>query len=760
MSLHVALRHHTRYRYERSMAIAPHVFRLRPAVHTRTPIKAYSLKIEPEEHFLNWQQDAFGNYLARAVFPEKAKELVVDVEVIAEMTVINPFDFFQEDYAEHYPFAYPKDLAADLKPYLKKTERNKTLKQWVEGIDRSKARLVDFLVEVNRRVHDDIAYTVRMEPGVQTCRQTLKRRSGSCRDSAWLLAQVFRHLGLASRFVSGYLVQLVPDEPSLDGPSGASEDFTDLHAWTEVYVPGAGWLGLDPTSGLFAGEGHIPLACSPTPASAAPVVGATEPCEVEFDFENSVSRVHEDPRVTKPYSEETWAQIDQLGRKIDKDLEAQDVRLSMGGEPTFVSIDDMDGAEWSTGADSSRKRALGQDLLKRLQETFASRGLLHHGEGKWYPGEPLPRWAYHCYWRLDGVPLWQNPSLLAAPDENHEVGLGKAALFSKALAEVLRIDPKYLVAGFEDAFYLAWKENTLPGNVDPGKTDLNDPMERQMLAHLLDRDLNSPTGYALPLKWDPVDGAWVSTTWEFRREQMFLIPGSSAMGYRLPLESVPHDEDGKEAAQKDHERSPLDDRSIEALGDPATLFASRFHPSEPATANHAGHQEQEPADDPEAGHKRYMRTALCVEPRRGGLYVFLPPVILLDHYVELVAAVEQVAASMKLPVVIEGYEPPSDHRLQRLSVTPDPGVIEVNIHPAASWRDLIDNTCKLYEQARLARLGTEKFLMDGRHTGTGGGNHLTLGGLKPADSPFLRRPSLLRSLLTYWQHHPGLSFEK
>ncbi len=107
---------------------------------------------------------------------------------------------------------------------------------------------------------------------------------------------------------------------------------------------------------------------------------------------------------------------------------------------------------------------------------------------------------------------------------------------------------------------------------------------------------------------------------------------------------------------------------------------------------------------------------------------------------------------------MEGYEPPHDHRLKRFAITPDPGVIEVNIHPAHSWGELLSNTQAVYKEARLARLATEKFMLDGRHTGTGGGNHVTIGGATPADSPMLRRPDVLQSLVTYWQHHPGLSY--
>ena len=763
MTIRIAIRHSTEYDFDRAVSLSPHVLRLRPAAHSRTHIHSYSLKIEPENHFINWQQDPFGNYQARLVFPEKTRKFKFDVEVIADMTVINPFDFFVEEYAEHYPFEYDEELKKELQPFLEVAEKGERLDAWVAGVPRTKIPINDFLVALNQRLEKEIEYGIRLEPGVQSCEETLTRAKGSCRDSGWLLVQILRKLGLAARFVSGYLVQLKQDQEALDGPSGAAQDFTDLHAWCEVYVPGAGWIGLDPTSGLFAGEGHIPLACTPSPASAAPITGYTDKCEVEFKYVNEVFRIHEDPRVTKPYSEEQWACIDALGKAIDAELNAADVRLTMGGEPTFVSIDDMDSAQWNIEALGDDKLKLAKDLLLRLRKRFAPTGLLHYGQGKWYPGEEVPRWALGCYWRTDGEPLWHDPQLLARVDKDYGHGLAEAQRFMKTLCKRLELDHKYLIDAYEDTLYYLWQEQQLPVNIDPKRFDLKDDLERKRLAKLLDRGLDTPTGYVLPLGWDHSRQAWRSTPWELRRDQLTLIPGDSPLGFRLPLNTLPW------VAREKREIEPEPDPFAEKAPLPGYLpFADMTPPVARPNSADPRQMMDEAADadtdtdtkSPE-GDRRWIevvKTALCIEPRNGRLYLFLPPLKDLEHYVQLINAIEHTAAELSLPVVIEGYEPPKDPRLQKLLVTPDPGVIEVNIHPASSWNELVDNTNALYEEARLARLGTEKFMIDGRHGGTGGGNHVTLGGVTPADSPLLRRPDLLRSLVTYWQHHPGLSY--
>ena len=742
MSIKVALEHHTSYTFDRLVRLGPHIVRLRPAPHSRTPIEAYSLRVEPADHYINWQQDPVGNFLARLDFPNPMRRLSITVGLVADLKVVNPFDFFVDDWADIWPasseFTYPKELSDDLKPYLRPVDEDgpesgpgELVRNWVRNfsVPPDGPRTIDFLVALNGAIKAEIGYTLRMQHGVQTPDFTLRTRVGSCRDSAWLLVSILRQLGLAARFVSGYLVQLASDVEALDGPSGPATDFTDLHAWTEVYIPGAGWIGLDPTSGLFAGEGHIPLAATPHPATAAPISGRTEPCESVLEFSNTVTRIHEDPRVTLPYSDEAWRKIHEVGRSVDDRLAAADVRLTVGGEPTFVSVDNQVDDEWTTAADGPHKRRLASDLAARLKGVWAPQGLIQRMQGRWYPGEPLPRWQIALYWRTDGRPLWTDDTLLADPwlDESTPVNDEAAYQVLEGIAHSFGLPLSQVRPAYEDPLARLAADVRKPEG-DPVESGPGGPgdLDPETLARL-DESTTAPAAFVLPLHRRDDDLGWASANWRLRRGRIVLIEGDSPAGLRLPLNSISW-------------KPPRASFDV----DPLTV----------------GHELAEPATseavvtDPETAPP----TAMVTEVRGGLLYIFVPPTEALEHFVDLIARIEAAAAKADCPVVVEGYGPPPDPRLTSMTITPDPGVIEVNVPPTASFAEQTQLLETLYEQARLARLSTESFDVDGTHGGTGGGNHITLGGATPADSPLLRRPDLLVSLLTYWQRHPSLSY--
>ncbi|HXD43259.1 MAG TPA: transglutaminase family protein [Ramlibacter sp.] len=811
MSIHAALNHVTHYKYDRPVQLGPQVVRLRPAPHSRSNIISYSLKVEPAKHFINWQQDPFANYQARLVFPDKATEFKVTVDLVVEMAVYNPFDFFLEPAAENFPFTYEPLVSQELAPYLAIEPDTVLLQSYLGQVDRTPQRTIDFLVGINQKLQHDIKYLIRMEPGVQTPGQTLEKASGSCRDTGWLLVQLLRRCGLAARFVSGYLIQLTPDVKALEGPVGTAVDFTDLHAWCEVYLPGAGWIGLDPTSGLLAGEGHIPLACTPQPSGAAPIEGVVDDAQVEFSHHMQVTRIYESPRVTKPYNEDQWSQVLALGESVDRELQAGDVRLTMGGEPTFVAVSDRDAAEWNTDALGPTKRGYATALMHRLRDEYGQGGFLHFGQGKWYPGEQLPRWALSIYWRADGQPAWKNPALFADEGQTGHYSADDARRFAHTLAGMLNLSDRFIQAGYEDVFYYLWRERRLPVNVDPFDSRLDDEMERVRLRRVFEQKLGTPVGYVLPLHArddihpDFSAPQWSTGAWFLRDERMYLIPGDSPMGLRLPLDSLPW------ASKTDTpyliERDPMATRDVlpdaqamqERYAARAAADARRTTPPYIAGATRPGEAPRrrqdslvhdigfapgaaDPAESTEAlaapqrhqSASGHSRTALCVEARNPArangpaaekaapasslLYVFMPPLARLEDYLDLLAAVEATAEELRVTIVLEGYPPPRDARLKMLQVTPDPGVIEVNIHPAHSWGELVQHTEFLYQAAFETRLSAEKFMTDGRHTGTGGGNHFVMGGATPADSPFLRRPDLLASLLLYWHNHPSLSY--
>jgi uncharacterized protein (DUF2126 family) len=687
---------------------------LRPAPHCRTPILSYSLSVTPVDHLLNWQLDVHHNHLARVFFRDKTSEFIVEVDLVAELCPFNPFNFFLEPGVEDCPFEYVPELAKDLEPYLSVEPAGSLLQAFLDKLSGGKRGTIGFLVDLNRRVRDQIGYVTRLDPGVQTCEQTLEQRVGSCRDSAWLLVQVLRHLGIAARFVSGYLIQMASDERAPEDRSGLQTDSADFHAWAEAFLPGAGWIGMDPTSGLFAGEGHIPLVCTPNVSKAAPIEGTTEPANVDFDYSMSIRRLNDAPRPSRPFSEEDWVQVEQVAQCVDADLEAQDVRLTMGGEPTFVGIDEPESPQWNIDALGPMKRTRGLALIQCLREKTPPGAMLHYGQGKWYPGEPLPRWALSCFWRGDGIPVWENIDLIAREDQDNGFGAANALEFIEALTRRLQVSV----------------ENVLPAyNPETASTQ--------------------PAGYILPIRrrQPAAQLCWSSQLWFTRPEPLVLTPGDSPIGYRIPTELIPWVAPDEIAYE--YEAAP---------------FADRVRlPSRPARRMDLF--EKKPGADPLPALSstaetttELIRPSLCVQAREGRLHVFLPYASQLADYLDLLAAVEDTCQHLQKPVWLEGYAPPSDARLRSFSVTPDPGVLEVNLPPASNWNELEQINTVLFEEARRNRLTAEKFAYDGSHIATGGGNHIVLGGATVLDSPFLRRPDLLRSMVTFWQNHPSLSY--
>jgi uncharacterized protein (DUF2126 family)/transglutaminase-like putative cysteine protease len=714
MGIKVALHHRTEYRYEKAVSFGPQLIQLRPAPHCRTAILSYALAIQPADHLLNWQFDPLGNHVARVILPSKTDDFVVNVGLVADLTPYNPFAFFIEPSFANFPFAYSSEQTELLKTYLSAEVAGPRLRAFVDSIGNESRDTVSFLIGLNQRVRDEIDYTTRMEHGVQSCEQTLTQGTGSCRDSSWLLVQVFRQLGIAARFVSGYLIQLADDDPAGDGPK---VDSADLHAWVEVYLPGAGWIGMDPTSGLLTAEGHIPLACTPDATQAAPIGGTVEPGKVEFSHTMTLRRMDETPSLTRPLSDEDWSKLREVAHEIDRDLVGQDVRLTMGGEPTYVGIDEPESMQWNLEALGPVKRTRGLALIRRLRARTAPGGMLLFGQGKWYPGEPLPRWAFHCVSRNDGVPVWENGDLIALEEQETGYTVADSLTFVDALTHRLQVMAADVLPAFNDG-----------------------------------DESSEAVGYILPLRRRQPEGrlAWSSQLWFPRPEKMLLSVGDSPIGFRIPTETMPwvapdeidyEFETGPDGEATERVKLPpslkhrMDLFEVEPVADPLPPLSSD---AETATV--------------------LMRPSLCVEVREGRMHVFLPFTSVAADYLELVAAIEDTCQYLGMPVWLEGYTPPADQRLRTFSLTPDPGVLEVNLPPTSGWDELEELNAVLDEEAHANRLIASKFAYDGSHLATGGGSHIVIGSTSFADSPLLRRPDLLRSMVSFWQNHPSLSY--
>ncbi len=711
MSLRVALHHRTQYDYDKAVSLGPQVIRLRPAAHCRTPILNYSLDVSPATDRIHWQLDPYNNHIARLLFGGKTEKFVVEVDLVAELSSFNPFDFVLEPDAQNYPFKYAPELTKDLAPYLASEPSGTLLRSFIDRTSKRQNSTISFLVELNQEVRREVDYVTRLDAGVQTCEQTLQKRSGSCRDSAWLLVQVLRNLGIAARFISGYLIQIAEET---EGSTAPKNDSADFHAWVEAFLPGAGWIGFDPTSGLLAGEGHIPLVCAPSASRTAPVEGTVEPAHVNFSHEISIRRLSDTSQVSRDLEDAQWLQVQKVAHAVDADLKAGNVRLTMGGEPTFVGIDEPESPQWNIDAPGPIKRIRGLALIRSLRDRVAPGGMLHFGQGKWYPGEALPRWALTCAWRVDQVPVWENIDLIAQFEKEYSFSLSDALKFAQALARRLQTSSENILAAF-----------------DP------------------DAETSQPAGYVLPIRRRQLKGEliWSSQLWFPRSEKLLLSHGDSPIGYRIPTSEIPW--------------VAPDELSHEFEAAP---FADRVKlPSRPA--RRADLFQKTPDEDPlpplsakAESAPELIRPALCVQVREGRMHVFIPYASTLADYLDLISAIEDTCHYMQTPVWLEGYAAPSDPRLRTFSVTPDPGVLEINLPPASNWDELERVNTVLFEEATRNRLTAQKFGYDGSHLATGGGCHIVVGGLTLPDSPFLRQPDLLRSMLTFWQNHPSLSY--
>jgi uncharacterized protein (DUF2126 family) len=681
---------------------------------------------------LKWQQDPYGNHVARLTWKAgtKVPELDVLVEFTCDVRPVNPFDFFVDDRCKEAPFAYPAETRQDLTPFLDTRETSvaggSRLAEFLAGLPKG-GDTVQLVVALNAAVNRAVRYVIREEPGIWTPEETLGNGRGSCRDSAVLLIAALRSRSLAARFVSGYLIQLTDEGMIPDAPKGVGRDVVDLHAWAEVFIPGAGWIGLDATSGLLCGEGHIPLACTAVSPLAAPVEGTSDVASSGVTFSMTVGRLGHEPRPTRPYEDDVWEELLASGAAVDRRLGEAGLKLTIGGEPTFNSREHPDAPEWNGEAMGETKWTQGRRLAGELRARLAPGGVVLRRFGKLYPGETLPRWALDVIGRRDGVALWaRRPDLAEGRDG------GAARAFAEALARRLGL-AAHLHPAFEDPWRFLQEEASLPVDVDPLDADLDDPEERQRLARVLDRGLGREAGWVLPLARS--GAGWESDHWTFRRGHLFLIPGDSPIGLRLPLGAL-------------------------GPGFVPVPFEEPFDPPDP--------RREEP-DEKKAAQSALrvassvfrggpVRTALCVESRDGGLHVFLPPVATAADFEALVAEVDGARGDAGFDAVLEGYAPPSSPKLLRFSVTPDPGVLEVNLPPSADLASHAALVHTVFDAALHAGLHSEKYLLDGRMAGSGGGNHITLGGPTPLESPFVKRPDLLASLITFVQHHPSLSY--
>lgn len=745
MSTPVALIHHIEQAFGSRRTVPTHWLRVRPAPHTRPAVTAYTIQVDCQPHFLNWVRDPFENHVARLDLPEPVTGLALTVEILADLVPLNPFDFLTESEATRFPFEYAEQTRKELAPYLKIETPGARLSAWLKTLDHEPAYIVEKLGTLNQAVHQRVTSPGLnwnpAFPGTEAAildgielDGVLETGGFTPWQAAWLLTLSLRHLGLAARFTSGYRIFLDVSDPASDTAS--------LHAWSEVFIPGAGWLGLDPAAGMYTHEGYIPLASTPEPVRALPLTGL----DSRYPLQHTVKVRRLLPAtLPNPYTEAQWADLNATGEQVNAVLAAQDIRLANAQTLSFVSPAHRYAPEWSTQALGQHKRQVAEELLQRLKRLWAAGAVIQETQGEWFGGETLPRWQLQVCFRSDGLPLWHHEDWHDIHALQEPLTAADLETFARSLTRNLQLSPDYLLPAHEDPLYELWR-NRRTLQFHPPAEALSDTTSRRQLADRLSETRCDPVAYVLPLRWEPLTGRWHSGRWSFRRGGLYLVPGDSAPGYRLPLGSLPVDAEA--AALRDPERCPFETRSLlpGVHGELSTRLTHLL--SAPLL---------EVADD-DHPQGTVPRTALSLRLHQGRVRVFLPPLTHLEHYLELITAIEATAVTQGIPVMFEGYPPPQDHRLRRFTLEPDAAVLKLGLPMTSDWP--LSQTTLTTAYAEAARLGL--YGLHSRNTGSrmgpGGSTELVLGGEEPAQSPFLFRPRLLRSLIACWQHHPALSY--